>query len=385
VKILYHHRVGSKDGQAVHIEELIAALKRRGHVITLVAPPAAAEQDFGADAGFVDTLKRLLPKPVYEILELGYSVVAYRRLARAWADVRPDAFYERYNLYLLAGVWLRRRKRIPMILEVNAPLMLERRKNNGLGLPWLARWVEGATWRGADMVAPVTQALAEHVRRAGVPDERIVVIPNGIDPQHFGPHVDGAPVRARHGLEGRLVLGFTGFMRPWHGLDRVIRFLAAHGKAANLHALLVGDGPARPELERLAAELGVADRVTFPGIVDRDAIAAHVAAFDVALQPDVTDYASPLKLFEYMGLAKAVVAPARANIREVLQDAGNALLFDPDREGSFEEALSRMVADEGLRRRLGEAALQTVRDRRLTWDGNAERVETLFRKLGARD
>jgi len=384
VKILYHHRVGSKDGQAVHIEELIAALKRRGHAIALVAPPAAAEQDFGADAGFVDTLKRLLPKPVYEILELGYSVVAYRRLARAFRQVRPDAFYERYNLYLLAGVWLRRRRGIPMILEVNAPLMLERQNNNGLGLPWLARWVERATWRGADVVAPVTDALADHVRRAGVPEDRIVVIPNGIDPQHFGPHVDGTPVRVRHGLQGRLVLGFTGFMRPWHGLDRVIRFLAIHGEAANLHALLVGDGPARPELERLAADLGVTGRVTFTGIVDRDAIAAHVAAFDVALQPDVTDYASPLKLFEYMGLAKAIVAPARRNIREVLTDGANALLFEPDREGSFEEALARMVADPALRARLGAAALRTVQDRRLTWDGNAERVETLFRRLGAK-
>jgi hypothetical protein len=61
MKILYHHRVGSKDGQAVHIEEIVGALRELGHEVLLVGPAGTQRAEFGADAGMVATLKRLLP------------------------------------------------------------------------------------------------------------------------------------------------------------------------------------------------------------------------------------------------------------------------------------------------------------------------------------
>lgn len=380
MKILYHHRVRSKDGQAVHIDELIAALRRRGHEVIVVAPPSNDGERFGSSGGWTATLKRRLPGWLYEALELGYSLVAYWRLARAWRRHRPDALYERYNLYLLAGVWLRKRTGLPMILEVNAPLADERRANGELALPRLGRWAEHSVWRAASVVAPVTRALAAYVMAAGVPEARITVIPNGIDPDHFAGPFRVAEVRTRYGLDDRVVLGFTGFMRPWHGIDRIIRFVAAHSELP-VHALLAGDGPARLELEALARALGVAHRVTFAGLIGRAEIAHVVATFDVALQPDVVPYASPLKLFEYMVLGRAIVAPGRPNIREILTDGTDALLFDPDTPEGFETALLRLCHDGALRDRLGQGARATIDGRGLTWDRNAERVERLFRDL----
>jgi glycosyltransferase involved in cell wall biosynthesis len=385
VKILYHHRVRSKDGQAVHIEELVAALRRRGHEVIVSAPAGSDGAAFGSDAGLVAVLKRRLPLALYELLEFAYSWIAYARLRAAYRRHRPDVLYERYNLYLLAGARLHRRYRLPMVLEVNAPLVEERGSHGGLALPALARWAEGSAWRAADVVAPVTEALADHVRRAGVASDRIVVIPNGIDPARFGPEHDGKAVRARHGLGDRVVLGFTGFMRPWHGLDRVIRFVAEHGARLDLHALLVGDGPVRAELEALARSEGAADRVTFTGLVGRDAIADHVAAFDIAVQPDVVAYASPLKLFEYMGLGRAIVAPDSPNIREVLTDGVDAVLFDAAAPEALQAAILRLCEDDDLRARLGRAARAAIDAKGLTWDRNAERVETLFLGLLARN
>jgi glycosyltransferase involved in cell wall biosynthesis len=92
----------------------------------------------------------------------------------------------------------------------------------------------------------------------------------------------------------------------------------------------VGDGPARAAIESLTESLGIPDRVTVTGIIDRDEVARYVGVFDIALQPDVVEYASPLKLFEYMALGKAIIAPDRANIREILTHGRDALLFDPD-------------------------------------------------------
>lgn len=375
MRILYHHRTASKDGQAVHIEELIAALRELGHDVCVVGP-ASGESDgaMGRDADWVHRLKSMLPKSLYELLELGYTLIAYRRLMAAAKRFSPDFIYERYNLYLLSGLMLKRRLGIPLLLEVNAPLVAERGKFGGLGMPWLARWAEQTAWKGADHVLPVTRVLAEHISAAGVPSVRITVIPNGINRAHFANAPEPEVAKKRLGVSGHLVLGFTGFVRDWHGVDRVIRWMSTPLAPDNSLLLVVGDGPVRSSLESLAKDLGLSERVRFTGVVNRDRVPDHVAAFDVALQPAVVPYASPLKLFEYLALGKAVIAPRLPNIEEVLTDGENAKLFDPVDSGDFERALTRLCSDADLRTRLAVRAAETIDLLDLTWIGNARRV-----------
>ncbi len=392
MKILYHHRTASKDGQAVHIEEMIEALRSEGHEVRVVAPGApesnldtAAQGGgrMGGDMGWVHRLKALLPKAAYELMELAYNLVAYRQLMAAAREFQPQVIYERYNLFLLAGLMVKKHLGIPLLLEVNSPLVLERSQHSGgLALQRLARWAEGAAWRGADAVLPVTQVLAGHVRAYGVPTERIHVVPNGINRAHFAEAPRPDEAKRRLGLQGRVVLGFTGFVRDWHGVDRVIDWMASPQAPQDTHLLVVGDGPVRAALEAQAQRLGLAERVTFTGVVHREQVPAHVAAFDVALQPAVTPYASPLKLMEYLVLGKAVVAPATPNLQEVLTDNVNALMFEQAKPGALEGTLTRLCTDTSLRQRLAQGAADTIDRLELTWVGNARRVTALV-KAGA--
>jgi glycosyltransferase involved in cell wall biosynthesis len=379
LKILYHHRIRSKDGQYVHIAELIQALRKLGHVVILVGPPAVEKAKFGDDAGVIAILKRFCPRFAYELMELAYAVMAYLRLRKAALAHQPDCLYERYNLFQPAGVWLKRRFNLPMLLEVNAPLFEERARHDGIALARFARWWERYTWRGADRVLVVTEVLAKRVESAGVSRENIVVMSNGINLDEFSGELDKEQAKRQLGLQGRLVLGFTGFLRDWHGLEKVIELLP--GADAAWHLLVVGDGPARDSLEKRATALNVTNRLTITGVVGREQVAAHVAAFDIALQPAVVDYASPLKLFEYMALGRPIVAPAQPNIMEILTDGEDALLFDPRDPRGLGKAIERLCRDAGLRQRIGEAARRTIRSRRLTWTDNATRVADLFTRL----
>ena len=84
MRILYHHRTASKDGQAVHIEEMIEALRSLGHEVRIVAPAVGGDEGrMGDDVGWVHRLKAVLPRALYELMELGYSLVAYRKLVAA--------------------------------------------------------------------------------------------------------------------------------------------------------------------------------------------------------------------------------------------------------------------------------------------------------------
>ena len=381
MKILYHHRTASKDGQAVHIDEMIAALREQGHEVRVVAPRAHEGNAMSADDSWAQRVRRNLPSAVSELLELAYSWFAYRRLLRAAADFKPDLLYERCNLFLISGVMLKRKLGLPMLLEVNSPLTDERERFGGLAWPRLARWSEHQAWLGADAVLPVTRVLGNIVQKAGVPVERIVVLPNGINEHHFAGAPTRAEAKARLGWSNSLILGFTGFVRDWHGVDRVMHWMASADAPAHARLLVVGDGPARADLERLAADLGLKDRVRFTGVVPRDAVPAQVAAFDIALQPAVTPYASPLKLFEYLALGKAIIAPRLPNIQEVLKDDHNALLFDPADPADFARGLSRLGSDEALRARLEVQARATIGDLGLTWHRNAARVAALGEQL----
>ncbi len=384
MKILYHHRTQAADGQYVHISELTHALESLGHEIVMVGPGGNEKRkmDAGTDSG--PSLRDRLPAWLYELLEFGYSGLAFLKLWKAYRAHKPDVLYERYNIFCLSGVWLKRLTGLRMALEVNAPLFEERSTHGNLSLKGLARWTEATAWRAADVCLPVTDVLADYVRAVGVPENRISVIPNGAGEPFLDGSADGDSVRARHGLDGRLVLGFTGFVRAWHGIDKVIDLLAGDRLPPEAHLLMVGDGPARADLEAQARRLGVSERVTFTGVVQRDAVPHYVAAFDIALQPHVVAYASPLKLIEYLALGRAIVGPATPNIQEILTDGETGLLFEPGNTDAFAEAIVHLANDPALRKRLGDAALALLQSRDLTWRHNAETVVRLFQAMPRR-
>jgi len=367
MKILYSHRIRSRDGQAVHLEAMVAALRALGHEVRVVGPAGFAQASLGESSRFVDALRRRLPGWVGELAELAYAVPAAWRLDRAAAGFRPDVIYERANLFHLAGSLVAARRNLPLLLEVNAPLAEERARFSGLSLHRIAQAAERFVWRRATRVLPVTAVLAQHVMAGGVPAERITVVPNGI-------HMADFPEPAPRAPDADVVLGFVGFVRDWHGLDRVLRAVAASRGAGRLRLRIVGDGPARPGLEALAAELGIADRLEFTGLAERDEVPALVAGFDIALQPAAVPYACPLKVLEYMAAGCAIVAPDQPNLRELLDHDRTAWLFDPKDADAMWRAVLALADAPEQRLALGRAARADILARGLTWEDHAARV-----------
>lgn len=382
MRILYHHRIASKDGQITHIEEMVGALRNLGHEVTIVGPNVhQSDTGEGGSAGWVGRLKATLPGMLYEVAEAGYSFVAYRRLLAAVSLFRPDVIYERYALYQPAGVWASRRTGIPLLLEVNAPYAIARRKYNQLQLGRLADAFERYTFCGATRVFPVTQVLGDMLVGMGVKRDRIRVIPNGINPNDFAslPSVDDA--KAQNGLLGRTVIGFIGFVREWDQLDRIVDWLAARPVDDPTMLMVVGDGPVRPDLEAQARRLGISNKLLFTGVVPRNQVPAAAMAFDIALQTALVPYASPLCLFEYMAMGKAILAPDQPNHHEVLKAGVDCDMYDPADPTGIERQLDALIADSQRRVRLGRGSRQALSDRGYVWESNALRVAAAAQEL----
>src|SRR5579875_3041633 len=383
LRILYHHRIAASDGMRVHVSAIVEALRARGHVVQVVGPAGGAEEAVaGRGSRFertIEQVRKLLPRAAYELLELLYNIPAYLRLQSASKAFRPDVIYERYNLFLLAGLWVAGGRAVPLLLEVNSPLASERALFGGLQLKEVGRRCERLLWSRAAVVLPVSHVLAQQVSAVRRTRAGLQVLPNGVNLDH--PPAPGAAARLRSRLnipDGSLVLGFVGFVRSWHGVDWAVEALT--GLGPDVHLVIVGDGPALEDLLVHAKEHGVESRVHLIGRVAHQATADVMAGFDVALQIAATAYASPLKLIEYMGLGRAILATDQPKISELLVDGCNAVFFVTDSKDRFRAALQRLCADEVLRSRLGEEALRTVRERPLTLSHNAASIEASARR-----
>ena len=394
VKILYHHRTQAEDGQAVHIRSLIEAFQREGHEVREVAlversteaagaprPKAAQERTREPGRWSPWALFGLLPGFVKELAEYAYSLHASRRLRRAARDFQPDFIYERYAFGNSAGVATSEALGIPLVLEVNSPLVLELGRTRGLAFPRLARRVENRIFQRATRGCVVTEVLKGMVADLGVNPARIFVTPNGVHPELYA-DLDRAAARRNLGIEDTTgpVLGFVGYYRDWHRLDLVLDGMATEA-LSTAHLVLVGKGPAEDALRARASQLGIGDRLHFSGTRPHGEIPRVLPAFDVGLVPAINPYASPLKLHEYMAAGLPTVAPDQPNLREVLEDGRDALLVPPGDGAALIEALSRLAEDEDLREAMGRAARRTIEERELTWRGNARRVEAEVRSL----
>jgi glycosyltransferase involved in cell wall biosynthesis len=389
-RILYHHRTQALDGQRVHINAIQQALREQGHEVLEVSPLPAVES---AGGRAVPTWRRrvlqsvagLTPKGAYEALELSYNLVGYRALRAAIRSFKPSFIYERYALNTVAGVWASQRTGVPLLLEVNSPLAEEKSRLKQLLFHGVALRLERYALRRATGVLAVTDVLADMLRAsAGLRNGRVVTVHNGVDPDEIARREsERAAARADLGCgDDAVVVGAVGFFREWHGIDVALKaFADLQGGAPHTTVVLVGDGPAVPGLQRLTNDLGLAGSVKFTGAVPHERVARHLSAMDAVIIPRAVEYASPLKLFEYMAGGKAIIAPRQPNLLEVITDGHDALCFDPDDVAGFRGALARVVRDAELRARLGAAARATIAAKRLTWSGNAARITQTFERL----
>lgn len=381
MRIIYHHRTLGEGAEGVHIAGMIAAFRRLGHEVEVISLLSTGAGEAIERRRRLGRILQVFPRAFYEVAEIAYNLRGYRDVMRAIRSYEPDLVYDRYNLYNNSVVAAARRAKVPVFLEVNTPYAYQRQVYERLALKRLAAWMERRIWREADCVLVVSTPLRQYLQRAGVPSEKIEVLPNGVDLDLFDPSrvCAAPPVHPRS--DDSIVIGFVGSLRRWHGLDLLIEAAAPLLRAdRRLRLVIAGDGPERSAVEQRTVRLGIGAAVTFLGSVAHEEIPATIAGFEIAVSPRSVFYQSPMKLLEYMAMGKPVVASDTENIRDLIEAGREGILFSPDDPVALREALDRLVRDAPLRAALGTAARLRV-ERRHTWLGNARRVLEIFQGM----
>jgi glycosyltransferase involved in cell wall biosynthesis len=398
-------------GSVAHVAGVVNGFLEHGYEVDLFGP---GETPLVDDAVRVHKLQA--PSP----LALRQEANVQRFQERAVVEVArhglpPYAFlYQRNSIGSYAGVAASRRFATPLVLEYNgSEVWTAKRWGHGLRYEDLALLAEETSLKHAALIVTVSDVLREELIERGVPAERVVMHPNGVDADRYSPTLldDGERValRARHGIApGALVVGFIGTFGQWHGVDVLARavvqlakddpaFFAEH----RLHFLLVGDGLRMTEVDGILRGEAVAEHVTLTGLVPQTEGGRYLAASDILLSPHVPNpdgsrfFGSPTKLFEYMATGRAIVASELEQIGEVLSPGlrvGELPAAPPDasspevavlaRPGDVEELVAGIrwiVEQPAWRETLGSNARACVLQR-YTW---RHHVDAILARLDA--
>jgi glycosyltransferase involved in cell wall biosynthesis len=386
MRILYHHRTLGDGAEGIHVAEMVKAFRELGHEVRVVSLIGESTNVQSKPQRRWSAVKKIIPSFLYELGELSYNLHGYLSLSSAVKEFRPDFIYDRYVSYNYSAVAVANRHRMPVFLEVNSPYSYQKHTfDETVYYKRLLRLFERKICRDATWIVVVSTPLKEFLISSGVPECKIIVMPNGVDTQIFRPDIDGQEVRRRLGIEEKTVIGFTGILRPWHGLDLLLEaFQQICRTRSDLHLLIVGDGPIRSDLEKIVANSGLSGKVSITGRQVHEMVRFFVAAMDIAVSPLSTFYASPMKIIEYMAMGKALVAPNTANICDIVTDEEDGLLFCPQKVDDLVRKLLVLINDSNLRARLGVKA-RTKIESRYTWQQNAKHVVDIVENIEKRN
>lgn len=290
-------------------------------------------------------------------------------LSRYYLGSKLTFVYERLTVFQALGKSFQRRG-ILWVLETNALNYDEADADrNNLALTWLAKRIEIQAYRRCDVLITVSQSLKDMViDAANIKPDKILVLPNAVDVDIFSPlQPAGTPQNP-----DVLTIGFVGNIAPWQGLDILLDALASALKQ-NVHIklLIVGDGIARADLQAQCDALGLWENVEFVGHMPSTEIPHWIDQFDVGFSGQTTFqigvmYASPIKIYEYMAMAKPLLATRHEDI-QALQDFGaEGFFYEPGDTAMLATLLVEMYQQRDAIRKMGPQNRQIVTNHH-TW------------------
>ncbi|HEY3375018.1 MAG TPA: glycosyltransferase family 4 protein [Candidatus Aquicultor sp.] len=329
-----------------------------------------------------------------ELPTFNYNRVLNREAKTLLSNKKLSFIYQRYGLNNYSGAELSNYYGLPFVLEYNgSEIWVNRNWGQPLKYETLSERIELLNLKAADVVVVVSQAIKDELVARGIEPEKVLVNPNGVDPDKYSPQVDGSAIRTNYALDDKTVIGFIGTFGKWHGAEVLAE---AFGKLlqtypeyrVKVHLLMIGDGVTMMQVRENLSKYGVKGICTLTGIIPQEEGPSYLAACDILASPHVPNpdgspfFGSPTKLFEYMAMGKGIVASDLDQIGEILEHNKTAWMVKPGDVDSLVGGLKILIDDKDLRAHLGKAAREEV-VAKYTWKEHTRKIiEKLKERCG---
>ncbi|MFH1113842.1 MAG: glycosyltransferase [Pseudomonadota bacterium] len=247
------------------------------------------------------------------------------------------------------------------------------------------RYLENVALKGARACCVICELLKDEVVSRGIPENKIFVVPNGVDIAAFPLGDPDEELRRRLGLHDRLVVGYIGSFFRYEGLELLLRAtFELAGQFPDLSLLLVGDGELSSELKLMASQAGCAGRVVFAGRLPHGRVLDYYRLCDLMVLPRLdareTRLVTPLKPLEIMAAGRPLVASDIGGHREIVQDGRNGILFKAEDVEDLKNKIAGLAQDAAGRRDLAQRARAWVEIHR-DWAHLVELYRSMYEEL----
>jgi len=250
----------------------------------------------------------------------------------------------------------------------------------------LAVKMETDACKQCTVVVTITSHLKKLLVERGVPADKIVVVPNGVDTNSFTPRQKDKELEEMLHLKGKKVIGYLGAFAPYEGLEYILEaaaILKARGRK-DFRVLLVGDGVKYTALQELRDKLRISDIVHITGRVPHTEVNRYYSLVDIAPFPrigvPVCEYVSPLKPFEAMAMGKAIISSNVMALSEIIDDGSTGLLHRKDDVQHLASLIEKLLDNEELMQKLCINSRQWVIANR-DWRILAKTMSNLYHEL----
>lgn len=296
--------------------------------------------------------------------DLARVALRYLGQRRVWREFGPvDWVYERFASFQALGKIFQRHGSV-WILESNGLFFREAKADRqSMQLTDLARHFEVGAYRDCDVLICVSRTLRDMIcAETGVDPSKILVIANGVDTEFFNPELY---IPERH--FDAFTVGFVGRLIAWQGIDVLLQAVSEVRRECNfdIKLTLAGDGAMREAWQRMASELGLTEHVAFLGQLPLSRVPAIIAGCDIGFSGQIElktggMYHSPLKIYEYMAMAKPVIASAFDDSVSVVRQDETGYLFRSGDRTKLKEALIRAYRMRDSLPAMGTAARREI-------------------------
>jgi len=314
--------------------------------------------------------------------------------------------YQRYHGYSFCGAYLSKKWKIPFILEFNSSDIWKlkhwkNRKNTFkktfgfvydylFQIPTISK-IENYNLKSADLIVVISKPLKDYLISVGVPGNKILVNPNGVDVNKYNPNINASDIKEKYNLKNKVVLGFIGTFGPWHGAENIVK---AYGELLKLYPeyknttqlLMIGNGPRMSEVKEYIKKYKIKDKVILTGLIPQEEAPKYLSVCDILINatvpnPDGSEFfGSPTKIFEYMAMGKAIISSNIGQLSEILEDKKTAILVKPADIKELMNAMKILIENEKLRKKFGINARKIVEEK-YTWDKHVERILEKLKNL----
>jgi len=223
-------------------------------------------------------------------------------------------------------------------------------------LIWLSRRLERFLYGQADHMLVNSPAYRDYLLRKGIPERKITLIPNGVDPGMFDPAKDGSSIRHEFNLNGKFVVTYAGALGPANDLLTVLKAADILRGDEKVHFLLVGDGKDRVTLENAAKELNLPN-ITFTGTRPKTEMVSFLAASDacLAILKNIPMFKTtyPNKVFDYMAAGRPTILAIDGVIRKVIEESGGGIFVQPGNPKEIAGEVSELSSDAKRAQKMG--------------------------------